>query len=182
MKKIILLLFYLFTHSLLAQENEIQPKVNYNFKLAALSTRGALYHFGLERTKTINESMSWSASLGFGLFPAGSKSSVGTFLIGAVYLQPIHLIYGKNKLKFESGISTSYSIINLNNNPNLEPDGNQNHYWRAHLFIGSRYNFNKKFACYIGVMPNIILQSTYSKSGKFGFGYELGGTYTFKSK
>lgn len=173
------LVILLSTKQLFSQDGDyVKPdsKIHYNAFASFPSTRGIGYNIGIERVQRLKGNISFASSVGIAGVPINNKGN-DHFFFFATFIQPLHIIAGNKKIKFESGVSISYIDLNLFNNKSIM-SGSADKIFYGNLFIGSRYNPTEKIAIHLGYLPRYIIGGNKNYFKKFFHGLELSIFYS----
>ncbi len=126
--------------------------------------RNFFYAVGIERYRQVNKKFSYTSSISMALCPFIPDFQAYNF---SACLQPVHLIAGMGRLKFESGLSISYFNENFNNAQSV---GGFHPFLLYNAYFGGRYFCRRKpIHIRFGYVP------FYSTAGGFSpFGIEFG--------
>ena len=143
---------------------------------------------GLERLQKINTTLSFTSSIyafSSAIFHIGQPDPVYVVFC----FQPFHLLIGKTRLKFETGLSATYINSDINNSPNSAYVGYAKDRFWYNLYFGLRYNFKKiPFHTHLAYVPYVEPYNHKRFGGpllepvgfEFGIGYILRSTKSRK--
>ena len=132
-------------------------KVYYSIILNYPTTRTNGWSVGLERCQKINNFLSFTSSFSAIVQPVSNTrpAKYPEALYTAFCFQPFHLLIGKKRLKFETGLSVSYINADINNSPNTSiQKGYAKDKFIYNIYFGMRYNFKKiPFHTHLAYVP-----------------------------